>query len=238
MHLCDLILAALVGVLAALVVVVVRRFAFSVSDGEKRIGMPLLLILGGLAVGLLAQTADWLGADAETVLFSGQAGVPAVVAEDSAKIVLILLVAKALAYGDLPGVRFPRWSRVPRHIPRRRAGDVARDLVRRLADTRGRGRSGSRHGAVTRMLLTPILFAALLVGPRRRRGPGGSGRGRRGVARDRGIGAAPQSQEAAVTEPGPATALTRGPRTTGVFFDQLERLGHAVAERQRQVRSR
>ena len=84
----------------------VRRFGFSVSGREKRIGMPLLLILGGLTVGLLAQTANWLGADAENVLFSGQAAVPAVVAEDSAKIVLILLVAKALAYGVCLGCGF------------------------------------------------------------------------------------------------------------------------------------
>jgi hypothetical protein len=105
-HLGDLSLAILVGVLTALVVVVVRRFAFSVSDSEKRIGMPLLLILGGLSVGLLAQAASWLGADAENVLFSGQAGVPAVVAEDSATIALILLVAKALAYGVCLGCGF------------------------------------------------------------------------------------------------------------------------------------
>ena len=68
-HPSGLALAIAVGVLAALVLVVVRRLALSVSDGERRIGMPLLLIVGGLTVGLLAQTADWLGADAENVLF-------------------------------------------------------------------------------------------------------------------------------------------------------------------------
>jgi chloride channel protein, CIC family len=68
--------------------------------------MPLLLILGGLAVGLLTQAADRLGADSENVLFSGQTSVPAVVAEDSAKIVLILLVAKALGYAVCLGCGF------------------------------------------------------------------------------------------------------------------------------------
>ena len=73
-HAGDLALALVVGILAALVVVAVRRFAFGVADRETRRGMPLLLIGGGLAVGLLAQAADWLGANPEEVLFSGQAG--------------------------------------------------------------------------------------------------------------------------------------------------------------------
>ena len=113
-HLGDMSLAILVGVLTALLVVVVRRFAVNLSAGETRLGMPVLLILGGLAVGLLAQTADWLGADAENVLFSGQAGTSAVVAEDSAKIVLILLVAKALAYAVCLGCGF---REVPSSLP-------------------------------------------------------------------------------------------------------------------------
>ena len=59
--------------------------------------MPVLLLAGGLAVGVLAELADLLGGDSQDVLFSGQAAVPTVVAEDSAWIVLLLLVAKALA---------------------------------------------------------------------------------------------------------------------------------------------
>ena len=161
----DLILAVLVGVLTALVVVVVRRLGFSVSDGEKRVGMPLLLILGGLAVGLLAQTADWLGADPENVLFSGQAAVPAVVAEDSAKIVLILLVAKALAYGVCLGCGFrggPVFPAIFLGVALATFPVIWFDLSPTLAVAIG---AAAGMAAVTRMLLTPILFAALLVGP-------------------------------------------------------------------------
>ena len=164
-HLGDLILAILVGVLTALVVVVVRRFGFSVSDGEKRIGMPLLLILGGLTVGLLAQTANWLGADAENVLFSGQAAVPAVVAEDSAKIVLILLVAKALAYGVCLGCGFrggPVFPAIFLGVALATFPVIWFDVSPTLAVAVG---AAAGMAAVTRMLLTPILFAALLVGP-------------------------------------------------------------------------
>jgi len=164
-HVGDLAYALVVGLLTALVVVVVRRFAFSVADGEKRIGMPVLLILGGLAVGLLAQSASWLGADAETVLFSGQAGTPAVVAEDSAKIVLILLVAKALAYGVCLGCGFrggPVFPAIFLGAALATFPVIWFDVSPTLAVAIG---AAAGMAAVTRMLLTPILFAALLVGP-------------------------------------------------------------------------
>lgn len=164
-HAGDLALALVVGILAALVVVAVRRFAFGVADRETRRGMPLLLIGGGLAVGLLAQAADWLGANPEEVLFSGQAGVPAVVAEDSAKIVLILLVAKALAYGVCLGCGFRGGPVFPAIFLGVALGtfaviwfDVSPTLVVAVGAAAG-------MAASTRMLLTPILFATLLVGP-------------------------------------------------------------------------
>ena len=164
-HIGDTSLAIVVGVLTACVVVLVRRFAVSVSDGEKRIGMPVLLILGGLAVGLLAQTASWLGADAEEVLFSGQAGVPAVVAEDSAKIVLIVLVAKALAYAVCLGCGFrggPVFPAIFLGVALATFAVIWLDVSPTAAVAVG---TAAGMAAATRMLLTPILFAALLVGP-------------------------------------------------------------------------
>ena len=127
--------------------------------------MPLLLILGGLAVGLMAQTADWLGADPEDVLFSGQAAVPAVVAEDSAKIVLIVLVAKALAYAICLGCGFrggPVFPAVFLGVALATFPVIWFDISPTLAVAIG---TAAGMAAVTRMLLTPILFAALLVGP-------------------------------------------------------------------------
>jgi H+/Cl- antiporter ClcA len=164
-HPFDLTLAIVVGVLTALLVVVVRRFAFSVADRETRIGMPTLLILGGLAVGLLAQAADWLGADPETVLFSGQAGTPAVVAEDSAKVVLILLVAKALAYAICLGCGFrggPVFPAIFLGAALATFAVIWFDVSPTLAVAVG---AAAGMAAVTHMLLTPILFATLLVGP-------------------------------------------------------------------------
>lgn len=164
-HPFDLTFAIAVGVLTALVVVAVRRFAFAVADGEQRIGMPMLLILGGLAVGLLAQTADWLGADAENVLFSGQAGTPAVVTEDSTKVVLILLVAKALAYAICLSCGFrggPVFPAIFLGAALATFPVIWFEVSPTLAVAIG---AAAGMAAVTRMLLTPILFAALLVGP-------------------------------------------------------------------------
>jgi H+/Cl- antiporter ClcA len=164
-HVGDDGVALVIGVLTALVVVAVRRFAFSVSDREKRVGIPVLLILGGLAVGLLAQAADWLGADAEEVLFSGQSGVPMIVAEDSAKIVLIVLVAKALAYAVCLGCGFrggPVFPAIFLGVALATFAVVWFDVSPTLAVAVG---TAAGMAAVTRMLLTPILFASLLVGP-------------------------------------------------------------------------
>ena len=58
----------------------------------------MLLVGGGLAVGLIAQVADWLGANSQDVLFSGQSAIPDVAATTSAGILLLLLVAKSICY--------------------------------------------------------------------------------------------------------------------------------------------
>jgi H+/Cl- antiporter ClcA len=163
-HLGDMGFAILIGAVTALVVVVVRRVGFSVADGEKRIGMPLLLILGGLAVGLLAQAADWLSADSEEVLFSGQSAVPMIIAEDSVKIVLIVIVAKALAYAICLGCGFrggPVFPAIFLGAALATFAVIWFDVSPTLAVAVG---TAAGMASVTRMLLTPILFASLLVG--------------------------------------------------------------------------
>jgi H+/Cl- antiporter ClcA len=163
-HLGDLGVALAVGILTALAVVTIHRFAYPVADSKRRLGMPLLLILGGLAVGLLAQAADWLGADYQDVLFSGQASVPAVVAQDSTKIVLILIVAKGLAYAVSLGCGFrggPVFPGIFLGIAIATLPVIWFDVSPTLAVAVG---AAAGMTAVTRMLLTPILFSTLLVG--------------------------------------------------------------------------
>jgi len=165
-HVLDLLVAIGVGVLAALVVVAVRRLAGPLdARARRRADLPIVLVLGGLAVGLLAQTADWLGTDSQDVLFSGQASVPDLVTSDSTKIVLILFVAKAFAYAVSLGCGFrggPVFPAIFLGIALATFTSVWFDVSPTLAVAVG---TAAGTAAVTRLLVTSSLFAALLVGP-------------------------------------------------------------------------
>ncbi len=165
-HVYDLLLGVAVGIVAAVVVTLVRRAAKDgvAGRGLSRLGMPTVLVAGGLAVGLLAQIADWLGADSQDVLFSGQASLPALVAEDSTKIVVILLVAKALAYAISLGCGFrggPVFPAIFLGIALAMLAVVWFDVSPTLAVAVG---AAAGTAAVTRLLITSALLASLLVG--------------------------------------------------------------------------
>jgi H+/Cl- antiporter ClcA len=163
-HIYDLIVGVAVGVVAAVIVAVVRRAAGELTrEGPRRLGMPVLLIGGGLAVGLVAQIADWLGADSQDVLFSGQAGVPDE-ATASAKILVILLVGKALGYGVSLGCGFRGGPVFPAIFLGIAVAEFAHawfDVSPTLAVAVG---SAAGMAAGTRLLITSTLFAGLLVG--------------------------------------------------------------------------
>jgi H+/Cl- antiporter ClcA len=164
-HIYDLVVGVVVGLVAAVIVTACRRVAKDL-DGVRlpRIGMPMLLVAGGLAVGVAAQVADWLGANPQDVLFSGQASVPALVAEDSAKVVLVLLVAKGIAYAICLGCGFrggPVFPAIFLGIALAMFAVIWFDVSPTLAVAVG---AAAGVSAVTRLLVTASLFAALLVG--------------------------------------------------------------------------
>ena len=165
LHEFDLVVGVVVGVASAIAIVLVRRLANAVvGESTVRLGMPGLLIAGGLAVGLLAQLADWLGADSQEVLFSGQASVPDVVATSSTKIVVILLLAKAIGYGISLGCGFrggPVFPAIFLGIALATLFVVWFDISPTLAVAVG---TAGGMAAATRLLITPALFASLLVG--------------------------------------------------------------------------
>jgi H+/Cl- antiporter ClcA len=163
-HLLDLLLAVAVGILAALLVFAVRRAAARLEGDGRRWGIPALLLGGALAVGLLAQLADVLGGDSQDVLFSGQASVPAIVTEESAGILLVVLAAKALGYAICLGCGFrggPVFPAVFLGVALAALGVIAFDVSPRLAVAIG---AGAGMAAGTGLLFTSLLFAALLVG--------------------------------------------------------------------------
>jgi H+/Cl- antiporter ClcA len=65
-----------------------------------------VLLAGGLSVGLIAWCAQALGAEHDEILFSGQAALPQELATNSASVLLVIVVAKALAYGISLGCGF------------------------------------------------------------------------------------------------------------------------------------
>lgn len=173
-HLYDLLIAIVVGVVAAGVISAVRHGAEQLMlEGPKRFGVPLLL-LGVLAVGLAAQTAGWLGANPQDVLFSGQSGVPDLEGSPTTKIVLILLVAKAFGYAVSLGCGFRGGPILPGDLPRHRGRDVPGRLVRHLAD---RGRCRRRGGRDRGGDAAPVYAGSL------RRATGRTERPRRGSRR-------------------------------------------------------
>jgi chloride channel protein, CIC family len=164
-HVYDLIVGVVVGVVAAVIIAGVRRSAERLAEhGPQRLGVPILLIGGGLAVGAIAQIADWLGANSQDVLFSGQSGVPDIAAATSTKILLILLVAKAIGYAISLGCGFRGGPVFPAIFLGIAVAEFAHTWFN-VSPTLGVA-VGAAAGmaAGTRLLITSVLFAGLLVG--------------------------------------------------------------------------
>jgi H+/Cl- antiporter ClcA len=166
-HVYDLLVGIAIGIAAPLVIVAVRRLAEAIADyALDRRRLPALLLAGGLAVGLIAQVADWMGADSQDVLFSGQAGVPALAATGSTEILAILLVGKALGYAVSLGCGFrggPIFPAIFIAIAIAEFAHVWFDISPTLAVAVG---AAAGMAAGTRLLITSTLFASLLVGTR------------------------------------------------------------------------
>jgi H+/Cl- antiporter ClcA len=161
----DLLIAIGIGILAAILIALVRRLgAVTAGLRKARFTMPTLLLAGGLVVGLVALAARGLGADSQDVLFSGQAAIPALIDEPSVKIVLILLVAKAIGYAVSLGSGFrggPVFPAMFLGIALGAVAEFAFDISPTLAVAVG---TAAGMAAMTRLLFASLLFALLLVG--------------------------------------------------------------------------
>lgn len=164
-HLRDLVIAVGAGIVIALLVELVRHVGSGVAGpGRARLGLPVLLVGGGLAAGALALLADGLGANPQDVLFSGQASIPGLITEDSTRIVLVLIAAKALAYAVCLGCGFrggPVFPAIFLGIAVTMLAVIAFDVSPTLAVAVG---TAAGTAAMTRLLFASVLFAAILVG--------------------------------------------------------------------------
>ena len=164
-HVLDLLVGIGVGVASAITVVAVRAAAAENARlGPLRLGMPRLLLAGGLAVGVLAEIANLLGGNPNDVLFSGQAAIPDLIAQGSVGIVLLLLVTKGIGYAVSLSCGFRGGPVFPAIFLGIAFGTLCVDwfdVSPTLAVSVG---AAAGMAAGTRLLLTPVVFAALLVG--------------------------------------------------------------------------
>ena len=119
---------------------------------------------GGLAVGVLALVAEGLGADSQDVLFSGQSSLPSLLAEGSAGVVIVLLVAKGLGYAISLGCGFrggPVFPAIFLGVALANLAVIAFDVSPTLALAIG---TAAGMAAATRLVLASLIITALLVG--------------------------------------------------------------------------
>ena len=115
-------------------------------------------------MGILALLADGLGASSQDVLFSGQQSMPNLIAEDSSRIVLVLLTAKGLAFAVCLGCGFRGGAVFPAiflGVALATLAMIAFDISPTLAVAVG---TAAGTVAMTRLLFASIIFAGLLVG--------------------------------------------------------------------------
>jgi H+/Cl- antiporter ClcA len=163
----DLLLAIVVGVATSLLMEPVRMAAkrvFTIAPDIRSPRALWVLLAGGVAVGLLAETARLLGADSQDVLFSGQSAVPDVVAEQSATVVLVLLVTKAVGYAICLGCGFrggPVFPAIFLGIALATFAVIGLDRSPTWAVAVG---AAAGMTAGTGLIFSAMLFAMLLVG--------------------------------------------------------------------------
>ena len=165
-RLVDVAWCALVAAVSAAVVVALRRGALLVA-ARVAARPAAALVTVGLLVGALA-VAFRAAADrpVELVLFSGQAALPDIIAESSATVLVLLVVAKGLAYGLSLGVGFRGGPVFPALVLGAALGVLAELALPGLsvvpAIVAGVAASAA---AVLRMPFFAVLVASLLAGP-------------------------------------------------------------------------
>ena len=166
----DLIIAIVVGVVTAALIVAINRAAKRVAalqdgrQGDRAVGLVAALLLGGFAVGALAQLATVFGVAPDDVLFSGQASIPALVSESSLIALVVLVIAKAAAYVVSLATGFRGGPIFPAVFLGVGVAAFAVELFGTSPTFAIAIGCAAGMAAQTRLVVTSMLFAALLVG--------------------------------------------------------------------------
>jgi H+/Cl- antiporter ClcA len=161
----DLAWCMLMAAVIAAVVVVIRHIAHRVAV-QSFVGPTALLVVAGLGVGALAVVFRAItDHPVDLVLFSGQSELPAVVAEGSAWVLILLVAAKGLAYALSLGAGFRGGPVFPAIAIGVAVAIAASDVLPGLHTTPAVA-TGIAAGttAVLRVPFTAVLLAGLLLG--------------------------------------------------------------------------
>jgi len=161
----DLAWCMLVAGAIATIVVAIRHLAHGVAR-QSVAGPVRVLVAAGLGVGVLAVVFRAVTDEpVDLVLFSGQAELPAVVAEGSAGVLFLLVAAKGLAYALSLGAGFRGGPVFPAIAIGVAAAVAAADVLPGLNTTPAIA-AGIAAGttAVLRVPFTAVLLTSLLMG--------------------------------------------------------------------------
>ena len=161
----DLLWCLVLAAVIATIVVAIRHLAHRVA-AQSALSPLALLVVAGLGVGLLAVVFRGVAdRPADLVLFSGQTELPAVVAEGSAGVLALLVLAKGLAYALSLGAGFRGGPVFPAIAIGVAAAMAAAEILPSLSTTPAVA-TGIAAGttAVLRVPFTAVLLATLLMG--------------------------------------------------------------------------
>jgi H+/Cl- antiporter ClcA len=161
----DLGWCLLVAATVAAVIVALRHVAHEIAE-RARGRVAATLVAAGLLVGVLAVLFRAIAdRPVDLVLFSGQEAMPAVIAEASAGVLLLLVAAKGLAYALSLGGGFRGGPVFPALLLGAAIGTVAADALPGLVVTPAVAAGiAAATAAVLRVPFTAALLATLLVG--------------------------------------------------------------------------
>lgn len=161
----DLGWCVLLAVVVGLVVIGARRLAHSVASQASRRPVAALVIAGLLVGALAVAYREIADRPVDLVLFSGQSTLPAVLAEGSAGVLALLVVAKGLAYALSLGSGFRGGPVFPAIAIGTALGVAAADLLPGLETTPAIGACIAAATAVTlRAPFTAALLGFIIVG--------------------------------------------------------------------------
>ena len=161
----DLAWCLVVAAAVAVVVVALRHLAHAVAWRASIRPLPTLVVAGVLVGSLAVAFRQLADRPVDLVLFSGQSTLPAVAVEGSAGVLLLLVLAKGLAYALSLGAGFRGGPVFPAIALGVALGVAAANILPGLETTPAIA-TGIAAGtaAVLRVPFTAVLLATLLVG--------------------------------------------------------------------------